>query len=102
MINLQYNMSIRLRVGINQGPVIAGIIGTTKFSYDLWGDTVNMASRLESMAQPGTVQIAPSVHERIKDSLECERQHLMDKNGHRFTSFLFRPDAQSDSHRKAA
>jgi class 3 adenylate cyclase len=101
-INLNYNMSIRLRVGINQGPVIAGIIGTTKFSYDLWGDTVNMASRLESMAQPGTIQIAPCVHEKLKDAIECERHDLMDKNGHRFTSFLFRPDSQTEPQRKAA
>ncbi len=101
-INSSYGMSIRLRVGINQGPVIAGIIGTTKFSYDLWGDTVNMASRLESMAQPGTIQMAPSVHEKLKDSIECERHDLMDKNGHRFTSFLFRPDPQTELQRKAA
>jgi len=53
------------------------------------------------MAQPGTIQMAPSVHEKLKDSIECERHDLMDKNGHRFTSFLFRPEKQSDL-RKAA
>jgi class 3 adenylate cyclase len=101
-INAQYSTSIRLRVGINHGTVIAGVIGTSKFSYDLWGDTVNIASRLESLASPGTIQISPSVHERVKESFPCERHDLTDKNGHQFTSFLFRPDTRSEPQRKAA
>lgn len=53
---------IRIRVGINTGPVIAGIIGRHKFSYDLWGDTVNTASRMESHSLPGRIQVAPATH----------------------------------------
>jgi len=101
-INAQHHTSIRLRIGINHGTVIAGVIGKSKFSYDLWGDTVNIASRLESLAKPGTIQISHSVHERIKNSFPCERHNLTDKNGHQITSFLFRPDRGLDNQDKAA
>jgi class 3 adenylate cyclase len=50
---------LRLRIGIDSGPVIAGVIGRRKFSYDLWGDTVNMASRMESHGEPDTIQLSP-------------------------------------------
>jgi len=55
--NNQYETSLRVRIGISTGPVVAGVIGRKKFSYDLWGDTVNLAFRLESHAQPGTVLV---------------------------------------------
>ncbi len=48
----------RIRIGLNRGPVSAGIIGTTKFAYDIWGDTVNVASRLESSSAPGRIQVS--------------------------------------------
>jgi adenylate cyclase len=63
---------LSLRIGINSGPVTAGIIGTHKFSYDLWGDTVNTASRMESEGVPGSIQVSPATYELIKDSYECE------------------------------
>lgn len=90
-INLHYSTSIRLRVGINQGPVMAGVIGHTKFSYDLWGDTVNIASRLESLGRPGAIQVSESVYERVKHSFPCTRNDLVDKNGHGITSYLLAP-----------
>ncbi len=57
--------SLRLRVGIHTGPVIAGIIGRQKFNYDLWGDTVNLASRMESHCLPGRIQVTAATRERL-------------------------------------
>jgi adenylate cyclase len=59
------------RIGINSGPVVAGVIGTTKFQYDIWGDTVNTASRMESHAEPGRIQISEVTYELIKDEYRC-------------------------------
>jgi adenylate cyclase len=56
---------ISVRIGIATGPVIAGVIGHRKFAYDIWGDTVNAASRLESVAAPGTVQVSEAVYDRL-------------------------------------
>src|SRR3990170_2080923 len=68
---------LSLRIGINSGPVTAGIIGTHKFSYDLWGDTVNTASRMESEGIPGSIQVSPSTYELIKDEYLCEARGLI-------------------------
>ena len=58
----------RVRVGIHHGPIVAGVIGTSKYVYDLWGDTVNTASRLESTAPPGSIQVSESVAEALARS----------------------------------
>jgi class 3 adenylate cyclase len=60
--------TIQLRIGIHSGPVVAGIIGTHKFSYDLWGDTVNTASRMESSGIPGQIQVSPATHDLLEAS----------------------------------
>ncbi len=62
---------LRLRIGIASGPVTAGIIGTKKFAYDLWGDTVNTASRMESSGVAGEIQLAPSTYELLRDTYRC-------------------------------
>ncbi|HSM02343.1 MAG TPA: adenylate/guanylate cyclase domain-containing protein [Acidimicrobiia bacterium] len=62
---------LSLRIGINSGPVVAGIIGTHKFSYDMWGDTVNVASRMESEGIPGEIQLSPSTYELLKGRYDC-------------------------------
>lgn len=63
---------IRLRMGVNSGPVVAGIIGRHKFSYDLWGDVVNTASRMESGGIPGHIQVSAPTYELIKDRFVCD------------------------------
>ena len=69
-INPDYNLS-QLRIGINTGPVIAGVVGKLKFAYDVWGDTVNTASRLESHGEPGKINISKATYELIKDDFNC-------------------------------
>ena len=61
-----------IRVGINTGPVVAGVVGTKKFAYDIWGDTVNVASRMESTSEPGKINIAENTYQLIKDAITCE------------------------------
>ena len=60
-----------LRIGIHTGPVLAGVVGKKKYAYDIWGSTVNIASRMESNGVPGQVNISASVYELIKDSFTC-------------------------------
>ncbi len=63
---------IDFRVGMNTGPLVAGVIGRQKFHYDVWGDTVNLASRMESQGIAGKIQITPSMYESLKDDFLCE------------------------------
>jgi adenylate cyclase len=72
---------LRVRIGIDTGPVVAGVIGRAKFIYDLWGDTVNTASRMESHAQPGTIQVTERTYERLRDRYELRRRDTTDIKG---------------------
>lgn len=63
---------LRFRAGINAGPVVGGIIGHTKFHYDVWGDPVNVAARMEAHGEPGRIQISRDFYELIKDEFICE------------------------------
>lgn len=65
---------LSFRIGINSGPVVAGVIGRKKFIYDLWGDAVNIASRMESQGVDGKIQIAKGTYELIKDDFICKQQ----------------------------
>ena len=66
------DLGLDLRIGINSGPVVAGVIGRKRFLYDLWGDAVNTASRMESHGTPGRIQITRATYELVKDEFECE------------------------------
>ncbi len=61
-----------IRIGINSGPVVAGVVGTKKFAYDIWGDTVNVAARMESNSKAGKVNISANTYELVKDFYNCE------------------------------
>lgn len=70
-----------LRLGIHTGPLVAGVIGEKKFAYDVWGDTVNTASRMESSGTPGKINISGSTYEMVKGLFDCEfRGHVSAKN----------------------
>ncbi|MGB5463928.1 MAG: adenylate/guanylate cyclase domain-containing protein, partial [Aureibaculum sp.] len=70
-----------IRIGINTGPVVSGVVGSTKFAYDIWGDTVNVASRMESMSELGKINISESTYNLVKDDFECEyRGEIKAKN----------------------
>lgn len=81
-LNHQYETAVRLRIGISTGPVVAGVIGRKRFAYDLWGETVNLACRLESTGEAGKIQIAESTYERLKDKFQFEAKHTVDAKGH--------------------
>lgn len=66
-LNAGSRIPLNLRMGINTGPVVAGVIGNQKLMYDLWGETVNIASRMESHGKPGQIQSTEAVYERLKD-----------------------------------
>lgn len=70
--NTDEGLSFDIRIGINTGPVVAGVVGSKKFSYDIWGDTVNVASRMESMSEAGKINISENTYELIKNEFNCE------------------------------
>jgi class 3 adenylate cyclase len=78
---LEHRVSMQLRIGINSGPVVAGVIGKSKYIYDLWGDTVNLASRMESGGLPGVIQVTRPVYEKLKDIFTFEPRGLIEVKG---------------------
>ncbi len=95
LFNRRHQLEWSIRVGMNSGPVVAGIIGTKKFSYDLWGDTVNIASRMESHGQPGEIQISEVTMKLLGGKFEFDPQGEIDiKNSARMPTYLLRKIAK--------
>jgi len=74
-------IDLKVRIGIDAGPVVAGVIGTKKFIYDLWGDTVNTASRMESQGIAGRIQVTQRLFERLQDKYQFERRGSIQVKG---------------------
>ncbi|WP_017305573.1 adenylate/guanylate cyclase domain-containing protein [Spirulina subsalsa] len=79
--NRRTGESLSLRIGIHSGSVVAGVIGIRKFSYDLWGDTVNVASRMESQGLPGAIQVTALTYELLKEDFHLEKRGIVDVKG---------------------
>ena len=72
---------LQLRIGINSGTAIGAVVGTSKFSYDLWGDAVNVASRMEANGEPGQIHIAEGTRKRLGDAYVFESRGMIDVKG---------------------
>lgn len=80
-INADLGTNLQMRIGLNSGPVVAGVIGRHKFSYDVWGDTVNVASRLQTLAEPGQILVAATSYRQVRHAFALEARPPLDVKG---------------------
>ncbi|PYT04851.1 MAG: adenylate/guanylate cyclase domain-containing response regulator [Acidobacteria bacterium] len=76
-----HEQPLRMRIGLNTGPVVAGVIGVKKFAYDLWGDTVNLASRMEAHAPSGGILVTAATYQRLRDNYEFKPSRVLRVKG---------------------
>jgi adenylate cyclase len=79
--NAENGTALQLRIGLHVGPAVAGVIGVKRFLYDVWGDTVNVASRMESNGEPGRVHVTQAVHTQLKDRFAFEERGGIEVKG---------------------
>lgn len=89
MYNVENGQQIEMRLGIHCGPVVAGVIGTRKFIYDVWGESVNIASRIESSSMPGRIQISQDAYEILQNDYYFEERGTVELKGNRSTHTWF-------------
>ncbi len=80
-MNAANGTDLKMRIGINTGPIVAGVIGKRKFTYDLWGDTVNLASRMESSGLPGAIHVSESTYQALKEDFVLVERGLVQCKG---------------------
>lgn len=94
--NLKSDKSgFEIRIGVHTGPVIAGIVGSNKFAYDIWGDTVNTASRMESSGEVGKVNVSESIYQLVKDQFNCEFRGKIEAKGKGMINMYFVEETMS-------
>ncbi|HWC60213.1 MAG TPA: adenylate/guanylate cyclase domain-containing protein [Verrucomicrobiae bacterium] len=81
-INEQYGTSIQIRIGIHTGPLVAGVIGRKAYAYDVWGETVNLACRLETTGKPGQIQVSECTQEHLKGKFKFQPKHTVEAKGY--------------------
>jgi adenylate cyclase len=78
-----------VRIGVNSGPVVAGVVGVKKFAYDIWGQTVNFAARFQSSGSPNRINMSSRTYELISEFIECEpRGHVRIKEGRQIEMYF--------------
>jgi len=100
MVTQDKGASFDIRIGINSGPLIAGVVGSKKFAYDIWGDTVNMASRMESCSETGKINISQSTYLLVKDKFQFEDRGILEVKNKGMVQMYFVSDKRAENSAK--